>query len=392
MTPLVLLLVLIGSLALLLALHPFVTYPLSLLAVRRWQARSPPPLRPAGPPLAPAPTPSFAICTCAYNEARVIEAKLLNLIALRDVHPTLDILVYVDASSDDTAEICRRYADRIQLHVSTQRTGKTHGMNLLVARTQADIVVFTDANVMLDPQVLTRLEPHFADPGVGCVCGNLIYTNAADSTTARTGSLYWRLEEGIKRLETDTGSVMGADGSLFAIRRALHRAPPDHIIDDMYVSFMVLCAGHRIVQATDVRAYEESVSSMREEFQRKVRIACQAFNVNRLLWPRLKQLPALSLYKYLSHKLLRWFTIYLLGLAYAAFTAAALFAGLPLLAAVMVVLLAALWLLGHRWPVQPVSQLFDILSAMAGAGVGVWRSVAGDLYQTWQPAASIRKP
>jgi len=134
------------------------------------------------------------------------------------------------------------------------------------------------------------------------------------------------------------------------------------------------------------------VSSMREEFQRKVRIACQAFNVNRLLWPRLKQLPALSLYKYLSHKLLRWFTIYLLGLAYAAFTAAALFAGLPLLAAVMVVLLAALWLLGHRWPVQPVSQLFDILSAMAGAGVGVWRSVAGDLYQTWQPAASIRKP
>jgi cellulose synthase/poly-beta-1,6-N-acetylglucosamine synthase-like glycosyltransferase len=298
----------------------------------------------------------------------------------------------VDASSDATAEICRRYSDRIQLHVSTQRTGKTHGMNLLVGRTQADVVVFTDANVMLDPQALVRLAPHFADPEVGCVCGNLIYTNAADSTTARTGSLYWRLEEGIKRLETDTGSVMGADGSLFAIRRALHQVPPDHIIDDMYVSFMVLCGGHRIVQATDVRAYEESVSSMREEFQRKVRIACQAFNVNRLLWPRLKQLPALSFYKYLSHKLLRWFTIYLLALAYASFAAAALMAGLPLLAVALALGLAALWLLGHLWPVQPVAQVFDILSAMAGAGVGVWRSMLGDLYQTWQPATSIRKP
>lgn len=397
MTVPVLWLVSIGSLALLLALHPFVTYPLSLLAVRRWQTRSARSPSPAAPGQAALPLPlplrpSFAVCTCAYNEGRVIEAKLLNLIGLREAHPTLDILVYVDASSDDTAEICRRHADRIQLHVSTQRTGKTHGMNLLVSRTQADIVVFTDANVMLDPEVLTRLEAHFTDPEVGCVCGNLIYTNAADSTTARTGSLYWRLEEGIKRLETDTGSVMGADGSLFAIRRALHQPPPDHIIDDMYVSFMVLCGGHRIVQATDVRAYEESVSSMREEFQRKVRIACQAFNVNRLLWPRLRQLPALSLYKYVSHKLLRWFTIYLLALAYAAFTAAALFAGLPLLAAVLVLLLAALWLLGHRWPVQPVAQLFDILSAMAGAGVGVWRSMLGDLYQTWQPAASIRKP
>jgi cellulose synthase/poly-beta-1,6-N-acetylglucosamine synthase-like glycosyltransferase len=390
-TPLVLLLLLTGCLALLLALHPFVTYPLSLLALRRWQR---PALQRSRQPRSDvAVTPlSLAICTCAYNEAGIIEAKLLNLIGLRTQVPGLDILVYVDASSDATAEICRRYADRIQLHVSLQRTGKTHGMNLLVARTRADIVVFTDANVMLDPQALTRLQPHFADATVGCVCGNLTYTNPGDSTTARTGSLYWRLEESIKRLETDTGSVMGADGSLFAIRRALHQAPPDHLIDDMYVSLMVLCGGHRIVQATDVRAYEETVPSMREEFQRKVRIACQAFNVNRLLWPRLRQLPALSLYKYVSHKLLRWFTIYLLALAYTAFAGAAWLAGLPLLALALLLLLLALWLLGHRWPVQPVAQVFDILSAMAGAGVGVWRSMLGDLYQTWQPASSIRKP
>lgn len=395
-----------GSLALLLALHPFVTYPLSLLAVRRWRRATHAPgvrgpqgaLDAAHAPLAsraPAPSPaplSFAICTCAYNEARVIEAKLENLLALRQQQPGLDILVYVDASSDDTAAICRRYEGRIQLRVAERRTGKTHGMNVLVGLTKADIVVFTDANVMLDAQVLAHLEPHFADPEVGCVCGNLTYTNAADSTTARTGSLYWRLEEGIKRLETDTGSVMGADGSLFAIRRALHRAPPDHIIDDMYVSFMVLCDGYRMVQATDVRAFEESVPSMHEEYQRKVRIACQAFNVHRLLWPRLARLPALSLYKYLSHKLLRWFAIYLLALAYVAFVAVVVVTGSPWQVAAAAVPLAALWLLGYRFPVQPVAQVFDILSAMAGAGVGVWRSVRGHLYQTWQPAASLRKP
>jgi len=375
-----------GIAALLLALHPFVTYPASLWLLRRWRG-----LPPARPHAAAAPL-SFAICTCAYNEARVIEAKLQNLLALREAMPGLDILVYVDKSSDLTAAICRRYADRIQLRVSKERTGKTHGMNVLVGLTQADIVVFTDANVMLDPELLQRLAPHFDDPAVGCVCGNLNYTNAADSVTAQTGSLYWRLEEGIKRLETDTGSVMGADGSLFAIRRALHHPPPDHIIDDMYVSLRLLCDGHRIVQARDVRAYEQSVSSMGEEFHRKVRIACQAFNVHRLLWPRLTRLPALSLYKYVSHKLLRWFTIYLLALSYLAFAGAALAAGLPLLAGAMVMALALLWLLGQRFPVRPVSQLFDILSAMAGAGLGVWRSLAGERFQTWQPAASIRKP
>lgn len=389
-------LTLLGATSLLLALHPFVTYPLSLRAIRHWQqwrggaTRSP---AETGAPAAPGPT--FAVCTCAYNEAQVIEAKLQNMLALRERHPSLEILVYVDASSDETAAICRRVArqhppGRIRLYVSARRTGKTHGMNLLVSLTQADIVVFTDANVMLDASALVRLEHHFADPGVGCVCGNLVYTNAAESTTARTGTLYWRLEEAIKRLETDTGSVMGADGSLFAIRRTLHRAPPDHIIDDMYVSFMVLCGGHRVVQATDVRAFEASVSSMREEFQRKVRIACQAFNVHRLLWPQLSRLPALSLYKYVSHKLLRWFAIYFIAVAYLAFAAAALAAGATAVAAAMAVPPMLLWLLGHRFPMQPVAQMFDILSALAGAGLGVWRSLCGRLYQTWTPATSIR--
>jgi len=378
----------IGLLALLLALHPFVTYPLSLLAWRRWHGRGE-----AAPALRiPPATLRFAVCTCAYNEASVIEAKLQNLLALRDDHPDLEILVYVDQSSDATAEICARYADRITLHVAAARTGKTHGMNLLVSRTNADVVVFSDANVMLDPNVLLRLEHHFADARVGCVCGNLVYTNADESTTARSGSLYWRFEEWVKRLETDTGSVMGADGSLFAIRRALHEPPPDHIIDDMYVSFMVLCSGHRVVQAHDVRAYEESVTSMNEEFRRKVRIACQAFNVHRLMWPRLKQLSAVSLYKYVSHKLLRWFTIYLLALSYLAFLFAALAAGSFGPAAVIAIVPLGLWLFGHRWPVQPFAQLFDILSAFAGAGLGVWRSLLGEVYQTWNPAASIRKP
>src|SRR6185295_2273749 len=113
--------------------------------------------------------------------------------------------------------------------------------------------------------------------------------------TAETGSLYWRLEEAIKRLESETGSVMGADGSIFAIRRALHRPPPPDIIDDMYVSLAIACDGHRVVRAGDARAEEESVGRSGEEFRRKVRISCQAFNVHRLLWPRLKRLDAVSL-------------------------------------------------------------------------------------------------
>ncbi len=365
------------------ALHPFVTYPLSLWAIRKLRGDTPT-IANHGAPL------TFAVCMCAYNEERVIEEKMRNLLALRAREPTLQIHVYVDCASDRTSEILSRYADTIDLHVSGERHGKTYGMNLLSARATADILVFTDANVMLDLACLDDLRRHFADRDIGCVCGNLTYTNGAASITAASGSLYWRFEEALKRLESATGSMMGADGSVFAIRRTLRRAPPDHIIDDMYVSLMTVVEGYRLIQARDVRAFEESVTHSGEEFKRKVRIGCQAFNVHRLLWPRLRQLDALTRYKYLSHKFLRWLSIYFFGIGALAFLGALLAWDLPGLAIAIVVCCSlGIWL-GARWHLKPFAQIVDLLTALAGAGVGVWRSLRGERYQTWTPAASIR--
>src|SRR5688572_19112279 len=367
-----------------LALHPFITYPLSLVLLKKvW------PHRPAAP-LARKPTLDFTICMCAYNEEGVIREKLQNLLALKQREPGLEILIYVDAASDQTAKRLRAYAPHISFHVSTARHGKTHGMNLLASRATGDVILFTDANVMLDMDCLDNLRRTFADPQIGCVCGNLIYTNGEDSVTAATGSLYWRLEEGIKRLEQQTGSVMGADGSLFAIRRSLHRAPPDHIIDDMFVSFWVLIQGYRIVQSKDARAYEESASSSSDEFNRKSRIACQAFNVHRLIWPHLRRMDFLTVYKYVSHKLLRWLCIYFLALGGVLLLAALTIAGFAWAAGALVALVIVFGALGTRG-VKPFSQLVDIITSMAGAGLGIWKSVRGERFQTWTPVASLRK-
>lgn len=375
----------LGTLCLLLAAHPFVFYPVSLWLLGPREPRRG--REPRGTPLPP----RFAICMCAYNEERVIEQKMQNLLQLRAREPQLQIHVYVDAASDRTAEILRGYRDVIDLHVASERRGKTHGMNLLSARATADVLVFTDANVMLDLACLEELRAHFADPTVGCVCGNLTYVNAHESVTAASGSLYWRFEEGLKRLESRSGSMMGADGSIFAVRRELRRAPPDHIIDDMYVSLMVLVSGARVIQAPDVKAYEQSVTSAAEEFTRKVRIGCQAFNVHRLVWPQLRKLDALTRYKYLSHKFLRWLCIYFLVGAAVSYLAALLSAGRPGLAAAAIALAALGMVLGSRWAIKPFAQIVDLLTALAGAGLGVWRSLRGERFQTWQPASSIRK-
>ncbi len=113
-------------------------------------------------------------------------------------------------------------------------------MNQLVAAAIHPIVVFTDANVLLDSRTLGAFEAAFSDPDVGVACGHLVYVNE-ENATAAVGTKYWQMEESIKQLETETGSAMGADGSLFAIRRELFATVPDDIIDDFYTSMRILC-------------------------------------------------------------------------------------------------------------------------------------------------------
>ena len=358
------------------AAHPFVTYRPSLTVLKWLKVR--PPLKEV--PDAATPVCSFAVCVSAFNEESVIEDKAKNLLALRR-HSELpvDLLVYVDAATDTTLQRLQPYADRIKVVAGKERLGKTAGMNLLASMTEADVLVFTDANVMMRADAIDRLRRHFSEPTVGCVCGHLIYANGTESPTAALGARYWRAEEILKQRESDTGGVIGADGSLFAIRRSLHRPVPDHIIDDFYLSLAILCDGHAVIRAGDVRATEGATTDSADEYRRKQRIACQAFNVHRLLRRRLARLHWSLRYKYLSHKWLRWFSLINAACGVLCLAGGCLAAGdwrpaaaLTALAAVGVCL-------------RPVR---EILLSLTATTHGLLSSLDGKRFQIWHPPTS----
>lgn len=369
---------------LLLAIHPFATYPLTLHALRY--------LRPRAIALA-SPTdglPDFSVCLCAYNEAAVIRGTIDNLLELRRETGALQILVHVDAATDGTNEILREYGDEIEVIASTERRGKTYGINQLMSLARGEIVVLIDANVRIDQGALRALARYFRDPNVGCVCGHLIYVTSIDTATASIGSAYWRLEEHIKQLESDTGSVMGADGSLYALRRSLLRPVPADMIDDMFISLRVLGDGYRVVRAPDVRAFEPSIPDSREEFRRKIRIACQAFGAHLVLWPMLRRQGPVTVYKYVSHKLIRWFTIVWLAAA-AAFglVGAAVAFGWPI-ALGLLAAAGVIYAIESYQRVRMLTAAVDALRSFAATGIGVWRAIKGERPRTWTPATSIR--
>ena len=368
----------------LLSVHPLLIYPITLSFLRRLG------LGHRSFDADKATLPSISICVCAYNEAAVIRRTAENLLSLRQHTPNVQILVYVDGATDGTAEILREYERDLTLVISPKNMGKTVGMRQLVKMATGEIIVFSDANVILAPDSVERLADRFVDPSVGCVCGRLVYTNPEASSAADVGAGYWRFEERLKELECDTGSTICADGSIFAIRRRLYPVVPDDIIDDFYVSLSILCDGFRIVCAPDAIAWEESATSTTDEFQRKIRISCQAFNVHRLMWPRLVMCDGLTIYKYVSHKLLRWLIPFnLAGASVFALALGVLYLGWQIVVSaglVGLMVLAGAWAVNFR----PAARIVEVLSAFAATGLGLLESIRGRRFQTWKPATSAR--
>ncbi|SCW44552.1 Glycosyltransferase, catalytic subunit of cellulose synthase and poly-beta-1,6-N-acetylglucosamine synthase [Sphingobium faniae] len=371
---LILTLVLLGSLAV--VAWPFLFYPLLLRAL---------PTRPEHP--APGPRPSPSLLFCAYNEAAAMPEKLDNLEMLKARHPDLEILAFDDGSSDATAALIEGRGDLVTLVRGPGRSGKAHGMKQLAARARGDVLIFTDANVLLDADAIGNLLARYADPGIGGVLGSLHYVGEDESATASVGSLYWRMEERLKDEESRTGNVLGADGSIFSIRRRLYPDFPDSVLDDLTVSMAVVFAGKRLVKAKDVIARERLVAARGDEYRRKVRIAARAWHTHSHLRPQLRRMGALDRFKYASRKIVRWFGgLFILTGAVAA--AALAWRVSPWLFGAGIGSAALLAGVAIRARTGPAAALADILIAYAATLQGVVKAMRGRTVTVWNPAKS----
>jgi len=218
-------------------------------------------------------TPSVTLVISAYNEEEVLPAKLENALALDYPKDRLEIVVASDGSTDRTVAIAREFAARgVVVHEYRANRGKNAALNDTVPLAHGEIVVFTDANGMYRPDAMRRLVAYFDDPRVGSVCGELIYLNYSKNPVAEGYGTYWRFDQLQKRLESDLQTLLGANGSIFAIRRSLHRPLPNTVCNDMVLPILIAAAGHAVVYAPDAVSTEAGSADLREELRRRSRI------------------------------------------------------------------------------------------------------------------------
>lgn len=326
----------------------------------------------------------FALLFCAYNEAGALPEKLENLRALLARYPHLQILIYDDNSTDGTHKLLEECGLPLEIVKGAGRTGKAHGMKMLVAKSRAKYLVFTDANVLVDGEVFDELAASYADRSVGGVCGRLLYGAADQSSTEAVGGAYWRLEEHIKYEESRSGNVMGADGSIFSVRRELYPEFSDTVQDDFTVSMSVVFQGYRLIQNELVVAREELVSLRKLELERKIRIATRAFHTHMSHRSNLHTLNSRDRWCYWSHKTLRWMGGFILPTG-ALFFLIGLALVSPVAAVVCAVLLALGLSLGARQVSGPLAAAFEILSSIICTSMGVVRALRGVTMATWSP-------
>ncbi len=371
----------------LVVVYSFGLYPLFLKIVAAFR-------RPPGSRASEAPElPSISISLPVYNEEATIRATLDRLLESDYPADRLQIVVVSDASTDRTDDIVREYADLgVELFRQPQRKGKTAAENAIRPHLRGDIIVNTDASILIHPQALRALAAVFADRTVGVASGRDVSVAAHDERANMGESRYVGYEMWVRDLETRAGGIVGASGCLYASRRELHNAAvPDALSRDFAAPLIAKEKGYRSVSVSGALCFVPRTRTLRQEYRRKVRTMTRGLETlyfkRRLLNPFKHGLFAWML---MSHKLARWLVPWaaLLGVigvallsrqeTWARWTAGA------------AMLFGAMGLVGWIWPTGRAVPRFlavpgYVVSSVV-AGLHAWiRALRGELSATWEP-------
>jgi len=335
---------------------------------------------------------TVTVIITAYNEERDLAAKLANTLALEYPRDLLEIIVASDCSTDRTDEIARSFAGRgVHLYRQSQRLGKTAAQNSAVKQAHGEIILFSDATSLYQPDAVRAIMPSFADATVGCVAGRLEYVDDSGSRVGRGARSYWNYETFLKRHESRVGSLIGASGCLYAVRASAYVPLYHEACSDFIIATKMVEQGLRAVYEPNAVCTEQTNRRSDRELKMRVRIIAQTFTD---LWRHRSLLNPVRGGFYgiqlLSHKVMRYLVpFFLMGLfvSSAVLAPGSLFYRLMFAGQIAGYACPALaWLLdrvGIRSRLLAFPQYF-MLANLASL-IGCYKFLRGQRYASWEP-------
>ncbi len=348
---------------------------------------------PAPAPTPEEPLPSLSLIVAAHDEESVIAAKVANALGLDYPRELLEVIVTCDGCTDATAQRAREAGADLVLELA--RGGKIRAQDAAVGRASGEIVAFSDANALWEPDAARVLVGAFTDPRVGYACGQVRFVRAAGAGATNQEGVYWRYEMAVRGMESRLSSITAGNGAIYATRRDTYLVVDPIMGHDLSFPFNVVKRGRRAVYVPGARATERMVPSLEGELARKRRMMSHT-------WPIVLRGGMLSLRGYppgyavmiVSHRLLRYLTPFLHALALAANIALVAGNAGPhaLYTATLAVQLVLLFAAGVGGVVQVrvllVARYYVLTTAVLA--LGLWDWLRHGTAATWEAAEGTR--
>ena len=337
----------------------------------------------------------LTLIVAAHNEQSVIAAKVANALALDYPHELLEVIVTCDGCTDAT--VAHAQAAGADLVLDLPRGGKIRAQDAAVERARGEIVAFSDANALWEPDAARVLVGAFEDPRVGYACGQVRFVQAAGGDDVPTlpsqEGVYWRYEMAVRARESQLSSITAGNGAIYATRRDSYIVVDPIMGHDLSLPFNIVKRGLRAVYVPAARASEKMVPSIGGEFARKRRMMSHTWPIvlrGGLLSPRGYTLGyALMI---LSHRALRYATPFLHAIVLATNVALVAFGAGPLYAltlALQLLLLVAAALAGIVRARPLLIARYYVLTT-ASPAAGLWDWLRHGTEASWEAAEGTR--
>jgi cellulose synthase/poly-beta-1,6-N-acetylglucosamine synthase-like glycosyltransferase/spore germination protein YaaH/peptidoglycan/xylan/chitin deacetylase (PgdA/CDA1 family) len=205
--------------------------------------------RPA-PPDHPEFEPVVSVLIPAYNEEEVIVYTINSV--LESDYPKLEVIVVDDGSTDGTSELLdSQFGQNPAVRIIHQpNSGKPAALSHALAEASSGILITIDADTAVEPNAITKLVRHFANPRVGAVAGNVKVGNRVSWLTRWQALEYVTSQNLEKRAFDLLNCIQVVPGALSAWRaEAINEAggfSADTVAEDTDLTMTIRRAGWKI--------------------------------------------------------------------------------------------------------------------------------------------------
>ncbi|WP_158790525.1 glycosyltransferase family 2 protein [Granulicella sp. L60] len=323
-------------------------------------------------------TPEISIIIAARNEERNLPEKLENLRNLDYPREKTQVIVASDGSTDNTVKILLEEREWITPVILDESRGKAGALNESIKSSSGEILVFLDARQSVDRDAISELISCFADQTVGAVSGELLLQSEDGTSKENALGIYWKIEKMVRKLESESGSVVGVTGAIYAIRRDLYtEIPSGTILDDVFVPMNVVRKGRRVIFQPSAIARDRIFSEKGKEFSRKVRTLTGNYQLLSIA-PWLFSPTNPILFRFLSHKIVRLMVpLFMVGMLVNSALADGLFYRLVFYSQIIFYILAVFGLLNSSVrKLKPIAIVSTFVSLNAAAAIALYNFLA----------------